>query len=105
MYKDGSLLDRREMLRVKLKSLAEESRIIRKEERRTDGMLREELHKHRVREVRKAARHTHLAYGLIRGKTPEQIEPNAVIPPDWKAVNAMIRKYGPVNAALVPESA
>lgn len=102
MYKDGKLHDRREMLRVKLKSLAEESRIIRKEERRTHGALRDELHLHRVGVVRYEARCTHIAYGLIRGRTLMQMEGrDTMYPLIAEKVSAMLKKYGPVVALKV----
>lgn len=100
MYaKDGTLWDRREMLKVKLKSLAEESRIIRIEERRTRGELRDELSWHRRMDVRLETRATHLAYGLIKGRALERIE-KPVLPrgePVWKKVRSMIDRYGPVE--------
>ncbi|ATS92357.1 hypothetical protein DLP05_071 [Stenotrophomonas phage vB_SmaS_DLP_5] len=91
------IIDRREMLKVKLKSLAAEARIIRKEESKTHGALRDELHRHRVGIVREVARSTHIAYGIIRGKTLDQIEPNRQTEPNWEAINKMIMKYGPLN--------
>lgn len=100
MYsKQGAVIDRREMLRVKVKSLADEARIIRFEERRSRGQLQEELRRHRVWNVRDEARATHLAYGLIRGRSAEQIERPKVNPPEtfWKKVRAMVEKYGPVD--------
>lgn len=101
---DGSytLLDRREMLRVKLKSLAEEARIIRLEERRAwrHPELREELHRHRVDQVRATARDTHVAYGLIKGRTIEQIEGKSGTEPNWDAIEKMIKKYGPKGMKL-----
>ena len=42
-----TIIDRREMLRIKVKSLTAEARIIRVEERKTFGALRNELHIHR----------------------------------------------------------
>lgn len=94
--------DRREMLRVKVKSLAEEAHIIRREEQRTRGQLRDELHLHRVGTVRIEARATHLAYGLIKGRTVEQMEPNSQSRDEyiWKKVRAMVQRYGPVSALL-----
>lgn len=101
-----TIVDRREMLRVKLKSLAEEARIIRREERRTNGVLRAELHMHRIGIVRYESRATHLAYGFIRGLAREQMENNWA-PPErgtfaevvevalMSKVDAMIKKYGP----------
>ena len=98
MYgKDGKILDQREMLRVKAKSLAEESKIIRKEEHRTTGILRNRLQEHRRGVVRAESRHTGLAYGFIRGLSWERIEPNYKHPPDWNQVRKMLKKYGPAN--------
>lgn len=96
------IIDRREMLRVKLKSLAEEARIIRREEQKITGRLRDELHLHRVNEVRKASRDTHIAYGLIRGKTIDQMEPKRYTEPDWAAIEKMVKKYGPKQGVSLP---
>lgn len=96
MYdKTGKLIDRREMLRIKLKSLAAEARIIRKEEQRTHGALRQELYLHRIGIVRQAARDTHIAYGLIKGRTLDQIEPKRHSEPNWDNIEKMLKKYGP----------
>ena len=92
-----TLLDRREMLRVKIKSLAEEARIIRREERATFGTLREELYRHRMDVVRSEARHAHLAYGFIRGLSYEQMEASTNQSPYWERVRQLIKKYGPKN--------
>lgn len=130
MYsKDRStIVDRREMLRVKLKSLAEEARIIRREENRSilvtygrdeagkrvvlkrlkNGALRHELRAHRTGVVRDAARAAHLAYGFIKGRTLEQMEPRRHPDvPSWQIeaadrvlmgeVRKLIRKYGPAD--------
>lgn len=97
MYRDQKLHDRREMLRVKVKSLAEEARIIRREEQRTYGRLREELHKHRVIDVRREARAANLAYGFIRGRTHEQMEGSRKTEPDWEKVRRLCKKYGPAG--------
>lgn len=101
--KDGIILDRREMLKVKVKTLMAEAHIIRNTERRYVGQrmdgLRGELHHHRVTHLRWEARDTHLAYGFIRGRTLEQMEPKSDPDsgPGWKNVRKMIEKYGPVN--------
>jgi hypothetical protein len=107
-------------LKVKLKSLAEESRIIRNEEKRCGKRLsqirakvvaaagqereflaptenlREELYLHRIHDVRDEARATHIAYGYLRGRHLEQMEkvpesiPNAI----WQRAHKMVDKYG-----------
>lgn len=95
MYdKTKTLVDRREMLKVKIKSLAEEARIIRKEEERTFGQLRDELHVHRVTVVRRAARHAILAYAVVRGIDLTRVEPIRYTEPNWADVEKMVRKYG-----------
>lgn len=86
--------DKRALLRVKIKSLAEEARIIRFEEKRSRQPIRDELHNHRVTVVRWEARVAQLAYGLIRGRTIERIEPLAKTEPNWKRVHELLKKYG-----------
>lgn len=100
MYADDrtTVLDRREMLRVKANSLAEEARIIRRAERRSWGLLLNDLHKHRVVELRREARATHLALGFIKGRTLDEMETTSMwtshTPPDWKRVRTLLRRYG-----------
>ena len=52
--------------RVKIKSLAEEARIIRDEEKKRTGWARSGLHAHRIETVRYEQRHTLLAYAYLR---------------------------------------
>lgn len=86
--------DRRVMLKVKIKSLMEEARIIRKEENRFTGTLHNELHLHRVLDLRRAARHAALAYAIVRGIDLERVEPIRYTEPNWAEVTRMVRKYG-----------
>lgn len=101
--------DRREQLRVKIMSLAEEARIIRKEERKFSwpgvdhNPLREELYLHRIGTVRSEARSAVLAYGFIRGLTYEKMEPNPWTGPDWSRVKTLVKKYGPRDFTEPPE--
>lgn len=92
--------DRRVMLKVKVKSLAEEARIIRMEERRTRGELKDELTAHRREVVRWHARTSHVAYGLTKGVPLEKIEQPKLKRTEefWKAVRTMVQKYGPLDA-------
>lgn len=101
--------DRRTQLKIKLKSLACEARIIRAEEHKTrNEFTRQELHEHRVKDLRSEARHSYLAYGFIRGRTWEQMEGNSFLTddtirrragyaliPDWKYINKLLEKFGP----------
>jgi len=85
-------------LKVKVKSLAAESRIIRKEEGRARGELRDQLRAHRRQEVRREQRATQLAYGYLRGIAMTRIEPKPLSDPDWKRVEAMVKRYGEPGA-------
>jgi hypothetical protein len=87
------LRDKRAFLRIKLKSLAAEAKIIRLEEAR-NKRLRYELSAHRRGVVRTAARNTLLAYAFLKGRTYKSVEPNAHTPPNWKEVERMVRQYG-----------
>ena len=83
MYaKDGTILDKRELLRARLKSLAIEARLLRCEERRTNGEIRAGLYWQRMVVVRQQARHAHIAYGLIKGRSIEQMEAKSASQPD-----------------------
>lgn len=106
MYsKAGEILDRREMLKVKVKSLADEARIIRKEEKRTHGQLQAELHWHRISDVRSEARASYLAYGLVRGTPLDKIEKPNIERSErlWEKVRAMVKKYGPTDSGYRTE--
>jgi hypothetical protein len=92
------IVDRREMLQVKAKSLAAEARIIRAMEKKKRGPLREELYLHRTKELRGHARSTCIALGILKGRTLAEMEPTAYTVPDWSAVQAMLKKYGNAKA-------
>lgn len=87
------IFDRRALLKVKIKSLAEESKIIHLEEQR-NKYLRTEMHEHRVINVRRESRASQLAYGFIRGRAYTSIEEGACTSPNWVKVEAMVLKYG-----------
>ena len=106
-------MDRKRLLKIKLKSLAVEAGIIRHEERKLGrafswtcdpnnettpngdfNNLRNEMAEHRRGVVRSEARHTHLAYGFLRGRAYLHIEPGCQRQPDWARVEAMVRRYG-----------
>lgn len=87
-------------LKIKLKSLASEVRIIKSQERKMRGprwgacYQRSLLQRHRLDDIRPEIRATHLAYGYLRGRRVDQIEPCAKSVPDWERVYAMVKKYG-----------
>ena len=67
--------DMRSAVKVKIKTLAAEAKIIRKEETKASTYLQERLLRtHRVTVVRNEARAAQIAYGYIRGKRFDQIE-------------------------------
>ncbi len=99
-----TVVDRREMLRVKIKSLAEEARIIRREEKRAgkSGQLYGELRNHRVGVVRREARAAHLAYGFIKGRPYEQMESTVHQGNEapWAHVEKLVKRYGPAGLVV-----
>ncbi len=87
-------------LRVKLKSLTAEAKIIRREQRRLSrwkgdeaDQTRNGLWYHRKYVVGVEARLTLIAYGYLRGKAYREIEQKAEKAIDWKRVEAMVKKY------------
>lgn len=93
-------------LKVKLKSLAEEQRVIKKEESKYRGprwgnnWTRVLLMTHRLYAVRPEIRATHLAYGYLRGKPLCCIESSqSRTEPDWDRVFAMVKKFGTYQQA------
>jgi hypothetical protein len=86
-------MDRRVFLKVKLKNLAEEAKIIAKEEKR-NNLLVNELYRHRKDVVGREARNTQLAYCVLRRVPLSRVERKAKTAPDWNRVEKMIFKYG-----------
>lgn len=83
-------------LKIKVKSLAAEARIIRHEERRVHGMRRWGLQHHRRTVVRDTARRSLVAYQWIRGRDWEacaSTDPATQLR-DRFSVEKMIKKYG-----------
>lgn len=61
-------------LRVNIKSLAAEARIIRQEARRAGNFYSWQLTNHRRGKLREEARYTHLALAYLRGRTYAEVE-------------------------------
>lgn len=78
IIQENPIMDTKRFLKVKIKSLAEEARIIRLEERRAkargDYETLTSLYLHRTKDVRNEARATQLAYGFLKGRTRSEIE-------------------------------
>lgn len=89
-------MDNRRHLKIKIKSLADEARTIREEERKVRGMDRWHLQHHRKTVVRDEARRSLVAYQIIRGRDWES---SASRDPriqglDWPCIKRMVSKYG-----------
>lgn len=88
-------------LRVKIRSLAMEARIIRHEEhkiKRPFSLDGEEqyrsLRQHRLNDVRREQRSALLAYGFLRGRSYARMEPFSLEPPDLNRVVELVSKFG-----------
>ena len=82
-------------LKVKIKSLAVEARIIRKEERKAKlQFIRNHLQNHRRYNVRDEARWSQLAYGFLRGLEYSQMEAKNSTDVNWTRVTKLVEKFG-----------
>lgn len=81
----------RAKFRVKIKSLAVESLIIKKEENKAIPEVRESLHHHRVEIVKREQRYTLLAYAYYRGKKYRDVEKTCKNPPNIKTINRILK--------------
>jgi hypothetical protein len=83
-------------LKIKVKHLAEEARIIRKEEHKAFGMKKWGLQHHRKTVVRDAARQTQIAYAIVRGKERCRTLHSKTrdLRSDYKEITRMVNKYG-----------
>lgn len=85
-------------LKIKAMSLAEEARIIRREEciakDRGERGLYERLNWHRRYPVRREARHTHLARAYLKGVPYRAVERKAHEAPSIRKIADMVRRYG-----------
>ena len=82
-------------LKVKVKHLAQEARIIRDEEKKNAGDTREWLYIHRILGVRPECRATHIAYAFAKGTALNKVEkyPQQIPSTVWKRVTMMVKKY------------
>jgi len=93
--------DRTIQLKVKIKYLAEEARIIRKEELKAksfrDRRLYNSLYRHRIDLVRHEARHNQLAYGFLRGRDYAEMEAKTDTPVDFSKIEKLVERFGVVR--------
>ena len=89
-------------LKVKIKCLADESVIIRKEERRARGDLRRDLYLHRIGVVRSESRAALLAYAYLRGRPVESVEKNPrsgyLASRAYTRAHKIVKKFGTFEA-------
>ena len=88
-------------LKIKIKSLSAESKIIRLEEQRCFGnvTLLNSLHRHRTCDVRAHSRANFIAYAYLRGRTLESIEGTGCIPVSITIhAGKMVKKFGTKEA-------
>lgn len=102
-------------LKIKIKSLAAESTLIRKDElkyrnraraarlKQIDTSRLEEirygLYHHRTRDVRMESRASNLAYGYLRGLAYKSIEKTCKVPPSESRIADLVAKYGKMPRA------
>ena len=99
---------RNKALKVKVKTLAAEAKIIRKEElkltyhrrnatedahREEFDMFRNSLVHHRTKTLRTESRSSQVAYGFLNGYSYASIEEKAKSHPDWDSVERMVIKF------------
>lgn len=94
------MINRKLALKVKAKHLAEEARIIRKEEKRSRGDTRDWLYLHRVHTVRPESRATNIAYAFAKGRELNQVEkyPERIPEEVWARVAKMVKLYSNKNS-------
>ncbi len=85
---------KRAELKVKIKSLAAEAKIIRLEETRSKGNQRQSLYFHRIYDVRQEARLSQLAYAFLRGREYSQVESKNSKPVNWDRLIKLVDKFG-----------
>jgi len=104
-------------LKIKIVSLADESRTIRREERKIHEVwprldsggrkkLSEEyqrLHYHRTIDVRRATRSSILAYGFLRGRPYAKLEAKCYEKPDLDIVLKLARKFSDAYVVIAPD--
>lgn len=87
-------------LKIKIESLAAESRNIRKEANKTSGMAKWNLNHHRKTTVRVHTRLNLLAYGMLRGVPYGAIERQCRTAPNFDTVVKHAKKFGATDDDL-----
>lgn len=91
------MLTKKFALKVKIKSLSAETRIIKQAiARYKDLGTKISLREHHVHVVRKEARHSQLAYAFLRGREYHEVEARCDVPPDFVKVAELIERFGEI---------
>lgn len=91
-------------LRVNIKSLTAEAKLIRQEVKRCSPLYMQELTDHRRGRLRQEARLTHLALAYLRGR-PYNVVENRSIKPDPKSISSkLVRMIGRNTADIALDS-
>lgn len=89
------MINKKLALKIKTKHLAEEARIIRKEEYKNHGDTRTWLYLHRIYNVRPESRATCIAYAFAKDTALGKVEkyPERIPQDVWARVATMIKLY------------
>lgn len=90
-------------LRVNVKSLAAEARIIRREERRCGSQYVWTLQDHRRRNVREESRYAGLALAFVRGQEYQSVESKVIHPVDSARLSKKLRGFYSTTDAKICE--
>lgn len=89
------MLNKKFAIKVKIKSLAAEARIIKQAIHQTKDIATKcELRNHHILVVRKEARHSQLAYAFLRGREYSEVEAKCGAPPDFKKISELVERFG-----------
>jgi len=81
-------------LKIKVQSLVDEAKNIRREANKTSGMQKWGLNHHRTTVVRRHTRHNLLAYGVLIGTPYALMEKRCFEAPDFKWVAKIAKSFG-----------
>ena len=92
-------------LKIKVKSLAAEAKMIRFEEKKwpAESEERGELYSHRIFPLRREARSSFLAYGFLRGREYLQIEQPNSREPNWNRVRDIVARFGNMDKRVAAQ--
>jgi len=88
-------------LKIKVQSLVDESKNIRKEANKTSGMAKWDLNHHRTSVVRSHTRKNLLAYGCLRGTPYQAMELKCFEVPNFAEVEKIAKRFGGAEEDIV----